>query len=84
MNAGNRSRGPLPALLRALAISLVAFAPLVVSCDSATDPSRTSSLPVAFSIDLAGGAAAAFDAADAIRIIVVADDVIVHEEVLPF
>lgn len=65
--------------------AFIAIAALLLACDdSATDPSRSAGLPIAFSIDLAGGAAAAFDAADAIRIIVVADDVIVHDEVLPF
>lgn len=73
------------AVARVRPLTLVAIAALLLSCDDgATDPTARGNLPIAFSVNLAGGAADAFDAADAIHVTLVSDDVVVHDEVLPF
>jgi hypothetical protein len=67
--------------------SLCAAAGLALAC-GACDTSSTGlpagALPIAFSFDFAGGAASAFDAADAIAIVVTQGGVTILDDVLPF
>jgi len=58
---------------------------LVGACDTSSTGLRSgSSLPLAFSISLAGGAASAFDAADAIAVTVSRDGRVILDEVQSF
>jgi uncharacterized protein YjdB len=80
----NMKQAPAAGPGRAARLVVIILALFVISCDDSTGPRGATDLPVAFSINLAGGAADAFDATDAIRITIVNTDFVVYEEVLPF
>jgi uncharacterized protein YjdB len=69
---------------RAARLVVLILALFVISCDDSTGLRGATDLSVAFSIHMAGGAADAFDAADAIRITIANTDFVVYDEVLPF
>lgn len=78
---GARARLAIRALFACVIVTLGLAG---AGCDDSSTGITRGTLPIAFTLDAAGGAASAFDAADAIAIVVTRGGVTVLEEVRPF